>query len=307
MGADALGNAGQVEYWNGDTGRKWAANQDRLDRAFRPLTAALIEKAAAQPGGRVIDIGCGCGEISLALADRLGAGGRVLAVDVSRPMLAQAMSRHRAEGAGQGAAIEWREADAASSPFPAGGFDLLVSRFGVMFFADPVAAFRNLRRALRPGGRLVMLCWRPMENNPWVAVPRAAMLRVLPAPEPLPLNAPGPFAFADAAHVGAVLAHAGFTGIASAAVEAALDVPSSGGGMADMSLDAAVRFVSEVGPASGLLLDADEAARSRAIEAVRDAMRERAEEGRSLLDASCWLYTATNPAASEGDAAPIPS
>lgn len=291
MDAAAPGNADQVEYWNGDVGQRWARSQDRLDRAFQPLTAALMERAAPRPGERAADIGCGCGDLSLMLADRLGAEGRVLAVDVSRPMLERARAR---QGAG-GAAIEWQEADAAAWPFPEGALDLLVSRFGVMFFADPVAAFCNMRRALRPGGRLAMLCWRPMPDNPWVAVPRAALLQVVPAPEPVPPHAPGPFAFADAARVGAILAQAGFVGIASVGVDAALALTTQGG--PDAAVEDAARFVVECGPASALLRDADDATRERGVAAVRAALRDRAGAGRALLDAACWLFTAENPAA----------
>lgn len=291
MTTAAPDNIDQVEYWNGDVGRRWVDSQERLDRAFRPFTAALIERAAPRPGERAIDIGCGCGELSLTLAGQLGAEGRILAVDVSRPMLERARSRARN---GEQAAIEWQEADAAAAPFAAAAYDLLISRFGVMFFGEPVGAFRNLRRALRPGGRLAMVCWRPMPDNAWVAVPRAAMLQVVPAPAAMPPDAPGPFAFADAARVGAILAQAGFTEIASAAVDAPLEISAAG---ADDALEAAVQFVVQAGPASALLRDVDAATRERAVDAVRDALRDRAGGGRPSLDAACWIYTATNPAA----------
>ncbi len=295
MDAAAPGNADQAEYWNGDVGQRWARNQDRLDRAFQPLTAALMERAAPRPGERAADIGCGCGDLSLMLADRLGAEGRVLAVDVSRPMLEQARARQEALAGAGGAPIRWEEADAAVWPFPEGGFDLLISRFGVMFFADPLAAFRNMRRALRPGGRLAMLCWRPMPDNAWVAVPRAALLQVVPAPEPMAPHAPGPFAFADAARVGAILAQAGFVGVASVGVDAALALTTQGG--PDAAVEDAARFVVECGPASALLRDADDATRERGVAAVRAALRDRAGAGRALLDAACWLFTAETPAA----------
>ncbi len=295
MDAAAPGNADQIEYWNGDMGQQWARTQERRDRAFQPLTAALIERAAPRPGERAADIGCGCGDLSLMLADHLGAEGRVLAVDVSRPMLDRGRARQRAlAGAGR-SEINWQEADAAAWLFPEGGFDLLVSRFGTMFFADPLAAFRNMRRALQPGGRLVMLCWQPMQDNAWVAVPRAAMLQVLPAPEPMPPHAPGPFAFADAARVGAILALAGFTEVASARVVAALDTSAPGSTNA-AALDDAVQFAIEAGPASALLRDADDALRERAVAAVRAALRDRAGGGRATLDTACWLFTAENPA-----------
>ncbi len=294
MSATAPGNADQVEYWNGDVGQRWARNQRRLDRAFQPLTMALLERAAPRRGERAADIGCGCGDLSLMLAERLGAEGHVLAVDVSRPMLEQGRAREQALAAPGLAAIDWQEADAAAWLFPDGGFDLLASRFGVMFFADPVAAFRNMRRALRPGGRLVMLCWQPLADNAWVAVPRAALLQVVPAPAPAPPYAPGPFAFSDAAHVGAILAEAGFTDIASAAVTATLEVSPDQDG-SDAALDDAVRFVTELGPASALLRDVDAATRERGVAAVRSALRARAGGGPPSLDAACWVFTAENP------------
>ena len=294
MSATAPGNADQVEYWNGEVGLRWARNQDRLDRAFQPLTTALIEHAAPRQGERVIDVGCGCGDLSLALAGHLGADGRVLAVDVSRPMLEQGRSRQQAMDAGGLAKIDWQEADAAAWPFPAAAFDLLISRFGVMFFGNPVAAFQNLRQALRPGGRLAMLCWRPAPDNAWVAVPRTAILQVVPAPEPTPPDAPGPFAFADAARVGAILAQAGFAAVASVAIDAVLDTATTEGDAA-AALEDAVQFAVGFGPASALLRDIDEPTRERAVSAVREALRDRAGGAQPSLEAACWLFTAENP------------
>ena len=301
MDAAAPGNADQIDYWNGDVGQRWARNQDCMDQAFGPLTAVLIEQAAPRRGERAADIGCGCGDLSLLLADRLGAEGRVLAVDVSRPMLDRGRARQDARAGADRALIDWQEADAAAWPFPEGAFDLLVSRFGVMFFADPVQAFRTMRRALRPGGRLVMLCWRPMADNAWVAVPRAAMLPLVPAPDPAPPHAPGPFAFGDAARVGAILAGAGFTNVASTAVAAALNV-SAPGSTDTAALDDAVQFATEFGPASALLRDVDDTTRTRAVAAVRAALHGRAGGGRASLDAACWLFTAENPAIAAGHA-----
>ena len=277
-------NADQVCYWNGEVGQRWARDADRLDAAFRPLTDALVRHAAVRPGERVLDVGCGCGDLTGRLAKQAGPGGAVLAVDVSYPMLEHARARTPTAGR---APITWTQADASALPCAEVGYDVLASRFGVMFFADPLAAFRHLRLSLRPGGRLAMLCWRPAADNAWVAVPRAAMLQVVPEPPPTPPLAPGPFAFADAAYTGAMLARAGFTGVSSLAVDARLQVPSMPGGSA---LEDAVRFVTECGPASGLVRDADEALRGRAVDAVRTAMA-----GLDGLGAACWLYSAVNP------------
>jgi len=293
MDTVAPSNADQVEYWNGDAALRWVRGQERMDRAFRQFTEFLIERAAPRPGERAIDVGCGCGDLSLAVADRVVPGGRVLGVDVSRPMLSQARSRAQARPE-NAPAIEWQETDAASLSLPEAAFDLLISRFGVMFFADPVAAFRNLRLGLRPEGRLVMLCWRPLQENAWVSVPRAAMLQVVPTPAAASPNAPGPFAFGDAARVGAILADAGFTHVQSVPIDAPLEVLSAPGLTADEALDEVVRFAVEAGPASALLRDVDEPTRTRAVQAVRETLRARAGRDRPSLDAACWVYSAVN-------------
>ncbi|MBV8914413.1 MAG: class I SAM-dependent methyltransferase [Acetobacteraceae bacterium] len=279
----------QVEFWNGDVGQKWAANQERMDGAFTPLTKFLIDHAQAGPGEHVLDVGCGAGFVSLELARLVGRSGHVLAVDISRPLLERARARDAAQTGPDRARIEWREADAGTFAFERGGFDLIVSRFGTMFFADPVAAFANLRGALRPGGRLAMLCWRTMPENDWVSVPRTAILNVLPPPPPVPPEAPGPFAFADAARVGAILARSGWTGIRSHLIDGALDLGADP--------EERARFVTELGPASALLRDVPGDLRSRALASVRAALAGRFAAGDLATRAACWVYTARNGAA----------
>jgi len=288
-------NADQIEYWNGEVGRRWVRRQATLDRVFAPLTAALLERAAPRPGERALDVGCGCGTTALALAERVGAGGHVLAVDVSRPMLDHARAR-AAAGGGTRAPIKWLEADASARRF-APSADLLFSRFGVMFFAVPAAAFANLRRALRPGGRLAMLCWRTREENPWMAVALGAVLRVVPPPEPMPPDAPGPFAFADAGRVERVLTEAGFGGIAGERLDADLVVGEDRDGSDEGPLEEAVGFVLEVGPVAALLKDVEAEVRERARAGVLEALRPYAREGRVELGAGCWLCRAVDPAA----------
>ena len=278
-------NAEQIEYWNGDAGQRWASNQARTDVAFRRLTEALLERAGPKSGERVIDVGCGAGAVSRAVAERVGRSGHVLGVDVSKPMLDQA----RASQGDFGGVVEWQEADAGSFRFAPGEADLLISRFGVMFFAEPLAAFRNMRHGLSKGGRLAMLCWRPLVDNPWFNVPRTAVLQVVPPPEPTSPDAPGPLAFSDAARVGAILAHAGFTDVRSSVASAPLQLDAD----PDGELEAAVEFLTMFGPASRLILDADAAVRPRAIAAVREAVQTYGVQ--NTLRGSCWLYTAMNP------------
>ncbi|MGX7707915.1 class I SAM-dependent methyltransferase [Methylobacterium sp. Gmos1] len=269
----------QTEYWNGDVGTRWADMQAELDRVFAPLTSALLDGAALRPGERVLDIGCGCGETALLAAARTGSGGAVTAVDVSRPMLARARARPAA-----GAPVAWTEADAQTHPF-APEHDVALSRFGVMFFEDSRAAFANIRRALRPGGRLAILCWRALAENPWVGVPRAAVLSVVPEPTPSPPGGPGPFRFADGGALVALLEGAGFAKAAVVPVDRPLEIGADG--------EEAARFSATVGPIAGLLREIeDPRLRERALAALRAAMPAR---GPVRLDGACWLATAVNP------------
>lgn len=207
---DAAGpNAAQITYWNESAGPSWVAEQEALDRQLLTIGLAAIEALAPQPGERLIDVGCGCGATSLELARRVGDGGRVLGADVSAPMLEVARARATAAGL---ANVTFAQADAQTHAFePAQG---VFSRFGVMFFVDPTAAFANLRRALAPGGRVVFVCWRPLAENPWMTVPMSAVLPLLPEPPPsAPPHAPGPFAFADDDRLRGILRDAGFSSI----------------------------------------------------------------------------------------------
>jgi len=208
---DAAGpNAAQAAYWNETVGPSWVALQDALDGQLRPLGLKAMEVLAPKPGERLIDVGCGCGDTSLELARRVGDAGAVLGADISAPMLA--VARRRAEAAGL-AWARFAQADSQVEAFePADG---VFSRFGVMFFADPTAAFANLYKALKPGGRVAFVCWRPLAQNPWMTVPMAAVAPLLPEPlPPAPPDAPGPFAFADRDRLRGILAGAGFTDIA---------------------------------------------------------------------------------------------
>ena len=185
-------NAQQIEYWNGVVGEHWARLQEDIDRNLGRITQAFIPFAAARPGMRVLDIGCGCGTTSLTFARQVQPGGSVTGIDMSVPMLAVARSRAQAAGAD----IAFVEADASTYGFQP-MFDLAASRFGVMFFADPVAAFANIRKSLAPGGRLAFVCWRSVPENGWAFTPITAARALLPPQETPDPHAPGPFAFAD--------------------------------------------------------------------------------------------------------------
>lgn len=204
-------NSAMFAYWNSINGEKWAANQERLDRHLSALTERLFDHAAIQPGERIIDIGCGAGATALRAAEAVGPVGAVLGIDLSHPMLDRARARAAQGGV---ANLSLEIADAQSHAFEQGAFDLLQSRFGVMFFEDPVAAFANLLTALRPAGRLCFVCWAGPAENPWFRVPREVAIRHLGEPEPTPPRAPGPMAFAETDYVTGILNDAGYGDVA---------------------------------------------------------------------------------------------
>src|SRR5512145_2332607 len=232
-------NAEQRSYWNEQAGPVWVANQERLDQQIRPHGELALAALAPARGERVLDLGCGCGETALALAQRVGAKGFVLGVDLSEPMLARARQRAAAAGLGQ---LEFLAADAQTAALGEARFDAAFSRFGVMFFAAPEVAFGNVRRALVPGGRIAFVCWRPVSENAWVLVPMQAAAPLFPSlPAPPPPDAPGPFSFGDAGRVRRILEAAGFEDIQIEPADLAM---TPGGG----DLDAAAEIFLDVGP-----------------------------------------------------------
>ena len=198
-------NADQLAFWNGPGGHTWVARQEHTDITLAPVTEALLAFATPQTGERVLDIGCGCGATTLEFARAVGPAGRVAALDISGPMLAEGQARAKTAGI---ANVDWQQADPAMAALDE--FDLLMSAFGVMFFGDPVGAFANMRGAATPGARMAFVCWRALAENPWMEVPMDAVSRHLPPrPKPVP-NAPGMFAFADPERVFEVLTAAGW-------------------------------------------------------------------------------------------------
>jgi len=278
----ALGpNAEQIEYWNAIQGAKWVTLQQRLDALIEPFGTFAIDRAGIARGERVLDVGCGCGATCLALAERVGSGGSVLGVDISTIMLERARERAWDAGFTQ---VELANVDAQTHPFAPAARDLVFSRFGVMFFADPTRAFANLRTALRPGGRAVFVCWRPLAENPWMGAPLGALASFLSPPAPPPPGSPGPFAFADPDRVRAILAGAGFEPPEIAAHDGELVLGDD--------LDDAVRFTLSTGPASRMLEEAGPAHRARAEQVVRDALAPYVGRGGVSLAGAIWCVTA---------------
>lgn len=268
-------NQTQIDYWNGRAGEKWAALQVNLDRMLSPVTAELTARAGTVSGQRVLDIGCGTGETC---AIWVAGGAEVTGVDISAPMLAVAAHR-------TGGKVTLVEADASVWRGDA-PFDLAVSRFGVMFFDAPAAAFATLAANLRPGGRLLFACWRPAAENQWVSTPMAAIRDLLPeAPPPVP-HAPGPFALADSDRLCEILQQAGFTEIAIHPFDFSVCLSSEGG------VEAAVRFAMEIGPAGRALAEASKEARGVAAERLKVALAPHDREGLVTLGGAIWLVQA---------------
>ena len=279
-------NTEQAEHWNtGEGVAHWIDNQGRYDRMHAPFTALILGAAALQPGQQVLDVGCGCGGTTLAAA-RLVAPGQAAGLDLSGPMLARA--RADAEAAGLANAV-FEQGDAQVQPLEPASFDAVISRFGVMFFADPVAAFANIRSATRPGGRLVFVCWQPRAANEWLLVPGAALAEHDGPPEAGPGDGPGMFAFADPDRLRPILAAAGWRDIEITSERVSILV--GGGG----SVDDAVEFLRTASMGRTMLARADAATAERAITSVRAALMPYADADGVHLGAAVWLIRAAAP------------
>ena len=257
MGSD---NTDQRDFWTDLGGRDWLTFEAGLDAAFARLDDILIREAQPEGAMRVMDLGCGTGRTSRRIANRLEAGGSVLGVDISPTLLAEA---RRVGGAG----LRYLEADAQTHPFDAGAFDLILSRFGSMFFADPVAGLGNLRRALKPGGKMVLICWRRAKENPWFSVPLKAGLTHFGPLGQVDPTAPGPTAFADEARVLDLLDQAGFAHSRAEVIETTLPYPGP--------LEDLLTVLARLGPLAGLAEahNPDAEARAAALNMVADAFR----------------------------------
>lgn len=277
-----MNNTEQIADWNGEQGRRWAAYQQGIDRMIEPFAQATLQAAAAAPGEQVLDIGCGCGGSTLALAQAVAPGGRVLGVDISRPMLDVAQ---RLADAHPALNMSFAEADASSAALP-GAQDLLHSRFGLMFFAEPVAALRHLRGALKPGGRLAFVCWRAPRDNPWAMAPLVAARKALGVePPPADPLMPGPFAFADGQRLQGLLQQAGFDAVRLQR----LDAPVA---LGPNPAEAALQCL-RMGPVSRLAREAGAEHEPRVLGAIeRTLAQHAAADGCVHLGGSTWLVTA---------------
>ncbi len=284
MDATQQTNDEQATLWNGPAGRAWVEAQELLDRVLNPFEDLLVEAVSAASAGRALDVGCGTGSTTLAVARRLGAKGRSIGIDISEPMIAFA----RARAAREGTPASFICADAQTHAFEPGSFDMIVSRFGVMFFTDPVRAFANLRRAARDDAELRFVAFRSAAENPFMtAAERAAapLLPNLPARRP---DAPGQFAFADRRRVLSILEESGWAGIDIRPIDIACTLPEQ----------ELMRYASRLGPVGLILQEADDRTRTQVVETVRAAFDPYVHGAEVRFTAACWMVGARAPSVS---------
>lgn len=277
-----IANQEMAAAWDGHEGDVWTEHAERYESAAQRLWKLFLERRPIKAGDFVLDIGCGTGK-STRDAARLAAPGQVLGVDLSSRMLEYARRRSEEQGL---ANASFEQVDAQVHPFEEAAFDVAISSFGVMFFADPFAAFANIGRALKPGSRLAVLAWQALAENEWLNVVREALAvgRTLPQP---PASGPGPFGLADPAHVRRVLEAAGFEEIDLQAVEEPMNFGSDG--------DDAFVFFATAGIVEGLTQDLEEEAKAAAVEKLHRALVAHQSEEGVLLGSSAWLITARRP------------
>jgi SAM-dependent methyltransferase len=268
-------------------GNVWALLQERTDAYLDPLGRAAMALLDVGHGAHVMDVGCGCGQTVLELAALVGPQGQVLGLDISEPMLARARERSAAH---QNVSLVL--ADAETHSFEPGAWEALFSRFGVMFFRDPKAAFTNLRRALRPGGQVAFVCWQELARNPWAEIPlRALMARLPTSPVPglMDPDAPGPFAFADREKIEALLGAAGFSEVTIASHASSVNLGAA------LTLDEAVDYCRQIGPAARFIADAPAERRPELLALLREALAPHVTPRGLWMDAAAWLVSARNP------------
>ncbi len=271
-------NEFQVTLWNGAAGNAWVDAQEMLDRMYRPFNERLVAAVMARSARRVLDLGCGTGGTTLDVARRLGSAGHCTGIDISRPMLDLARRRAAAERAD----VKFVLGDAQVHGFEPGSFDMIVSRFGAMFFDDPVGAFANLRRAVTAEAGMSLAVWRGAAENPFMTAAETAARPLLPAMPARSLDGPGQFGFADPGRTQRLLEDGGWREVHFEPLDVECAFPASA---LDYSL-------TRLGPVGVALTDADEPTRSRVVAAVRGAMAPYLEGEEVRYNAACWLIGA---------------
>jgi SAM-dependent methyltransferase len=273
-------NADQLAFWNGPGGHTWVERQDHTDITLAPATEALLAFATPHTGERVLDVGCGCGATTLEFARAVGPAGRVAALDISGPMLAEGQARAKTAGITN---VAWQQADPATAALDV--YDLLTSAFGVMFFGDPVGAFANMLSAASPGARMAFVCWRTLAENPWMEVPMNAVSRHLPPrPKPNP-QAPGMFAFADPERISEILTAAGWAAPRLEKLDLDLDIAAGRG------LEEAVDQSTKIGAVNSWLRNQSAEVVAAAIASVREALAAHLDGASVRLPGAMWLVS----------------
>jgi len=280
--APTVPNADQIEAWNGPEGEHWVAEQDRYDRIGFGYAERIIDAVEPRPSEQVLDVGCGNGAVALAIAPLVVPDGSVHGLDVSGPMLAAAT--RRAEQAGLDN-VTFERGDAQIHPLPDAAFDAMVSRFGMMFFDDPAAAFANLARALRPGGRIVFTCWQELAHNEWLMVPAGALLAFVPMPDLGAPGQPGPFSLADPDHIRGLLTR--FTDVTIDEVTAPMRFGDD--------IEDVVAFMQRTELAKTLMKDVGADTARAAWAAVTEALAPYATADGVTLNGAAWLVQAHRP------------
>ena len=267
----------QWKYWNEMAGPSWVKVQPKLDRQMAPLGLAAIDALSPSPGEKILDIGCGAAATSIELARRVGKDGKITGIDISVPLLT--LARERAKNI---ANLEILEGDAGTRVFSQ-PFDAAFSRFGVMFFPAPVAAFARIKANLRKGGRLCFICWRALTDNPAMMVPlNAALMHLPPLPPPNP-DAPGPASLSDPQRIRAILSDAGF---------AQIDIAQNDMMVGAISVDEAMELALYCGPLGAMLRENPDK-RDVVISDVRKALADHDGPGGVKFASATWIVRAS--------------
>jgi len=278
MGFTHQTNHEQTALWNGRAGRAWVDQQQVLDQLFKPLENRLMEEVCAARGHRVLDVGCGTGSTTIAAARLLGATGHCVGVDISQPMIAAA----RARAIRDESPASFICADVQQYPFEPASFDTIISRLGVMFFDNPVVAFANLRRAATDGANLRCIAWRSAAENAFMTTAERAAAPLLPNIPPRRPDAPGQFAFADRQWISSILEKSGWAGIDIQSIDVVCTMPEK----------ELVGYLARLGPVGLILEDADERARTHAIDTIRTAFDPYVHGTEVRFTAACWMISA---------------